>query len=200
MAIPQDSHYNHWNYFLNLEQDLIQLSRFIEFSEDNYETYSQELAKVFLTASSEADVVLKEICKILGLDKKKPNICDYRKIIQNKLPDIINETVFINRYGLKLRPWNNWKGNLENNPNWWCDHNNVKHNRSTEFQKANLKNTLNSMAALAIVNLYYHYFLLAGDSQIPMSDVFVKLNSTPDFFNFKEDHHFSLKKGPKKCS
>jgi hypothetical protein len=34
----------HWNYFLALEKDLETVSRYIEFSRDNLNTYSIELA------------------------------------------------------------------------------------------------------------------------------------------------------------
>jgi len=49
----------HWNYFLALEHDLDQASRFIEFSEQNFPVYSIELAHIFLATCSEIDVVQK---------------------------------------------------------------------------------------------------------------------------------------------
>ena len=42
-------------------------------------------------------------------------------------------------------------------PDWWNGYNKVKHNMDTEFNKANLKNVLNALAALFI--LVDHYFL-----------------------------------------
>jgi len=41
-------------------------------------------------------------------------------------------------------------------PIWWQDHNKVKHHRDKHFPKANLKNCVNSIAALfvAVLHLY----------------------------------------------
>jgi hypothetical protein len=196
MAIPQSTHYIHWNYFLNLEQDLIVLSRYIEFSEKNYETYSQELAKVFLAASSEFDVVLKQICIIKGLNKSRPNIDDYRNTITSNLPLLCQEIVFIDRYGMELEPLERWYNTSDKNPLWWTDYNTVKHNRNEGYMKANLKNTLNSMAALALVNLYFHYFTFAQERQMAMSEVFRHLKSEPDLISFNQDYHATFKMGP----
>jgi len=55
----------HWRQFLALEEELMQVARYIEFSEDNFNTYSIELASLLLGAGSEIDVVAKQICKKL---------------------------------------------------------------------------------------------------------------------------------------
>ncbi len=63
MGIPQQKHFIHWNYFLALEQDLLKISRFIEFNEKNYETFSLELAHLLFAAAAETEVILKSLCK-----------------------------------------------------------------------------------------------------------------------------------------
>jgi hypothetical protein len=55
----------HWNYFLALERDLEVVSRYVEFTDDNNETYSIELAHLLFAAASEADVIAKLLCKQL---------------------------------------------------------------------------------------------------------------------------------------
>lgn len=40
----------HWNYFLALERDLEVLSRYVEFANRNYKTYSIELAHLLFGA------------------------------------------------------------------------------------------------------------------------------------------------------
>ncbi|MBP6506947.1 MAG: hypothetical protein KA257_05225 [Opitutaceae bacterium] len=40
------------------------MSRFIEFAEDNFPTYSLELVRLLLAAGSEIDVALKELCNL----------------------------------------------------------------------------------------------------------------------------------------
>jgi len=40
----------HWNYFFAIEDDLATLSRYVEFHEDNFTTYSIEIARILMTA------------------------------------------------------------------------------------------------------------------------------------------------------
>ncbi len=61
--------------------------------------------------------------------------------------------VLIPRYGIELTPWEKWK-NTEN-PSWWKSYNNVKHERSANFQDANLETSLNAVAGLFCCILYY---------------------------------------------
>ena len=144
----------HWNYFLALENDLEATSRYIEFIDANLKTYSIELAHLLLASSSEIDVVIKELCALIAPGEEIKNINDYKKIIKAHLPEFINESVFINRYGISLKPWDNWNG--EDNPYWWQSYNNVKHERNMYFDQANLENTIRSMGALLITNYYFY--------------------------------------------
>lgn len=60
----------HWNYFLAIEKDLENLSRYIEFDESNLKTYSIELTHILFSASSEVDVVMKQLCCLFYLVKR----------------------------------------------------------------------------------------------------------------------------------
>lgn len=90
MTTNVNTSYVHWNYYIALEQDLSKTSRFIEFSEANFKTYSIELAHLFLAASSEIDVVLKLLCNIKNNNKAHKNINDYKKTIAEVLPHFYN--------------------------------------------------------------------------------------------------------------
>ena len=59
MAITERESLSYWNYFLALEADLERLSRFVEFTSVNFQTYSLEMARLLLTGASEVDVVAK---------------------------------------------------------------------------------------------------------------------------------------------
>ena len=144
----------HWNYFLALENDLEAVSRYIEFIDQNFQTYSIELAHLLLASSSEIDVIMKELCTLIAPGEDANNINDYKKIIKSKKPGFIDEAVYIPRYGITLKPWINWKD--DKNPFWWKSYNNVKHERNLYFNEANLKNVLNSLGALLITNFSYY--------------------------------------------
>lgn len=172
---------HHWNYFLAIESDLINVARFIEFNDDNLQTYSIELAHILLSASSETDVILKQICNLIDEGKPANNINDYREVIKPNLTEFINEKIYINRYGLEFIPWENWNNNL--NPNWWKSHNNVKHQRNEYFNQANLQNTLNAVGALLITVTYYYQ--IAFDIQNKDKKVNIDLNKTTELLKPK---------------
>lgn len=154
MGIRETKKLQHWNYFLALESDVEVLSRYIEFSKDNFSAFSLELAHLLLTASSEVDVVCKILCNQVSPDNTADNIYKYREIINPSFPNIKKITVAIPRHGLELIPWKNWQSNRT--PIWWSDHNKVKHERNINFKKANLKNALNAMAGLYVLLLHFY--------------------------------------------
>ncbi len=154
MGITENQNLLHWSYFLALEADMEKLSRYIEFTSDNYEVYSIELAHILLASSSEVDVVAKQLCSQLEPENNASNIKEYRKILRKVLPELEQAKVTLPRYGLELEPWSNWSNN--NTPNWWRSHNKVKHERHDYFTEANLKNTLNAMSGLFLIVLYYY--------------------------------------------
>jgi hypothetical protein len=89
-----------------------------------------------------------------------PNLLDHYTInayqieLLHTLHNFKEFEVILPRYGLTLKPWTDWESNRP--PFWWQDHNKVKHHRHEHFEKANLKNCLNSIAALYISVLYLY--------------------------------------------
>ena len=190
MSIRVDQSYIHWNYFIALESDLAQVSRYIEFNTKNFRTYSIELAHLLLATSSEVDVIAKGICKYLDPATRAENIFDYRTIIKQNLPEFAKETTYIPRFDLTLRPWSNWIRNKS--PLWWQSYNNVKHERSEHFQDANLKNVLNSMGGLLIAVFYFYklQFINEGEHIQSNRDVTRKLGSGLDFLKLRDDYYY----------
>lgn len=152
---------HHWNYFLAIEKDLEHLSRYIEFTPANLGTYSIELTHILLSASSEVDVIMKQLCSLIDSTQQTNNINDYKRIIQEQLPSIINEEICINRFGLSYKPWDNWNG--VQNPTWWRSYNNVKHQRNNHFNEANLQNTINAVGALLLTVVYYYKYAFSNE-------------------------------------
>lgn len=152
--ITNKSHNINWNFFISLEHDLEEISRYIEFSENNFQTYSIELARLLLAASSEVDVVAKQLCKLLDPESTANDICNYRKVIISKCPNFPDEIIFIERYGLSSQPWLNWAKDMS--PDWWKSYNNVKHQRDSYYPEANLKNAIDALGALLILLFYYY--------------------------------------------
>ena len=144
----------HWNYFLSLDEDLARLSRFIEFDQDNFSSFSIECARILLAAASEVDIVAKQICQEFVAGSSAKNINEYREVICSGFPQFPEVQVMIPRYGINLAPWDRWSD--AENPDWWRAYNKVKHERNSNFKEASLSNTLNSTAGLFILLLLFH--------------------------------------------
>ena len=188
MGIHYEQSKIHWNYFLAIQQDFELLSRYVEFSEGNNSTFSIELARIIMSASQEVDVIMKGICSLLD-ENNADNINDYRNVIKDKLSDLIDEEVFVARFGMRSQPWLNWKG--DENPIWWRANNKIKHQRTNHFQKANLKNAFNALGALLIVNIYYYKLEKEKEigSAVSWKDTTCDLNCKDSFMKLKDEYY-----------
>jgi len=182
---------HHWNYYLAIEKDFESLSRYIEFSKPNQNTYSIELAHILLSTCSEVDVVMKQLCALIDPSHPADNIDKYRSIIRANLESIIIEEISINRFGLKSNPWENWREDL--NPDWWRSYNNVKHERNNHFNQANLKNTMNAVGALLLTVVYYYKQAFSNEARTPVDfrDTTQQLQPEPSFLRMNEDYYYS---------
>lgn len=170
MAIHQAKSLLHYNYFIALDADVENLSRFIEFNPDNYPAYSIEMAHLMLAAASEVDVVAKLICKKVNPESEAENITQYKSVITKAFPQLCEIKVLVPRYSLTLEPWINWKSNKK--PEWWDYYNKVKHERDKYFIQANLKNTLNAVAGLFVTLLYFYKYEANNGMLIPTPRLF----------------------------
>jgi hypothetical protein len=181
---------HHWNYFLALEKDLENISRFIEFSSDNLNTYSIELTHLLLSASSEVVVLMKQLCSLVDPSSPHDNINDYASTIKAFIPSLINEEISIARFGLRFKPWDAWLGT--NNPNWWRSYNNVKHQRNNHFREANLQNTVNSIGGLLITVIYYYKYSFTKEAgnDISFKETTLQLEPESTFIRINADYYY----------
>jgi hypothetical protein len=143
----------HWTYLLALERDVERVSRFVEFDKRNWDCFSIEIARVLLAAGAESDVVANALCRHLNPKSEAENIHDYRDEIVPSCAKVPAFVVEIPRFGLQLTPWLEW-GKKRGVPLWWTAYNKTKHERATNYEKANLKNMLNAVAGLYVLVLY----------------------------------------------
>lgn len=154
MGIKRQNTLIHWNYFLSIEEDVQKLKRYVDFSTENENTFSIEMARILMSASAEVDVVLKQLSIALDESSKAESINQYHEMIPERIPTFKNFKVLIPSEGLELTPWISW--NKDNPPLWWTANNKVKHHRHENFQRASLKNCLNAVAALYISVLHLY--------------------------------------------
>ncbi len=153
MAIQSQKIEPHWNYFLAVERDLDTLARYVEFDARNFDCFSIEIARVLLAAGAEVDVVCKRICRAGGAQTSAENISSYRDDVRRRFPRFPSFTVQIPRFGLTLRPWEEW-ADPQGVPFWWTAYNKIKHERDSQYHRASLKNGLNAVAGLFVAVLY----------------------------------------------
>lgn len=163
----------YWHYFLSLEQDFIKTSDYVEVCRGNLKTFSIRYLQLILSIGSEVDVVMKRICELINPKKKfkNSNMDEKRKVIVGKYPKFANIRISVIRYeSLLIYPWEDWK--KETNPDWWHAYNDLKHERNLYFGKANLSNTIHSLAGLFGVLLYLYKITESEEKLDPWSIVF----------------------------
>ena len=168
----------HWNYFLSTESDVLNLSRYVDFSQLNFDCHSIEITRILFASASEADVIAKAICKIVDPQSNADNILKYQEVITRHFKSIGSFKVIMPRFGLEFEPWSNWS-TLQKPPDWWTAYNKVKHQRDQYFAMGTLKNCLNSVAALFSL-MFLFYKKQAEDGElIPL----------PQLFDLPETYH-----------
>lgn len=139
-----------WYYYLSLEQDLANTSRYIEpAGQEN--AYSFEFAKLLILSCTEVESVFKMICREIEGTDVKGDIGEYKRVILGEFPKIVDAVVTIIRWGKSIKPFEEWStGKLT----WWDAYQNVKHYRGDFFSAATYKNAATALAALYILIFY----------------------------------------------
>ena len=166
-----------WNYYTALENQLQNTEQYVDHSIDrnskliNGKTFSNEFAKILLLAASEFEIVGRIICSVSDVPlEHNSRIVDISKKIIELFP-LIGNTVILTPY-YSFRPLGNWKVIRSNGKEkvcglpWWKGYNEIKHNRSENFKKANLSNCINAMASLTVLELYLSQKALGNLSYI----------------------------------
>lgn len=191
MAIQYSNTKIHWNYFVTLEQDFQIISRYIEPCEANNAVFSIELARIIMASTQEVDVVMKSLCRLLDTNSEASKISQYFAIVSHNIPEFISEEVRIPRFSMSSQPWSSWTENTP--PLWWTANNKIKHHRSSEYQKATLKNAFNSLSALLIVTSYfYKKELEINGLNINWMDVTAELVPHSSLFRLNEDYYYGV--------
>lgn len=180
---------HHWEYYLVLEKDFLITEQYVSFElgnnylynkqkssdKGNSVTFSNEYIKQFQVICSEVDVILKSICKSLENVNVDEMECGYTPIILKHWPLITRQKVRFK--SIELQPFLNWKEAPNyKSPDWWTPYNKVKHKRISNYKKANLKNVVNSLAGLYILENYFVKYIgdRDNDKDVPndVSSVF----------------------------
>lgn len=170
---------HHWEYYLVLERDFLQSERYVSFElgEDylydgiehddygNSTTFSDEFIKQYQAICSEVDVILKSICTELGNPSADDMQHGYTPTVLQTWANVITQKVKFK--DVELQPFSNWKQSPDyKSPDWWTPYNKVKHKRVHNYRKANLKNVVNALAGLYILENFFVKFIGDRDNDI----------------------------------
>lgn len=143
---------NYWRYYLILEQHVMAAENYVDFSEDNRETYSVGFMNCLNEIGSEVDVCMKAVCGFAENERK--TISDYCPIILEKYPEITAQKVIVREQ--EIIPFENWTAEgASQSLTWWETYNSVKHGRNLNYKLANLKNVLYALAGLYVLEMFY---------------------------------------------
>lgn len=171
----REFNFRYWRYYLALEEDFRKTIRFVEIHESNFNTFSIEFNKQLQAICSEIDVICKQIC--LFKYEETRNIKQYGNIILKEYNDINSRIVKVkNHTDLKLQPFQEWKLRpTYSSPQWWKDYNDVKHNRTNHYSKANLENVFNALAGLYLLEMFFIKDLSSIKEEIDIPNIPSKL-------------------------
>jgi hypothetical protein len=145
-----------------------------------------------MAGTQEVDGLMKKLCQLIRPGSNPQSIKHYRDIIKVDLPIINEEIIKIPRFGMSSIPWLNWQSNDDNNsPEWWIANNNIKHNRTENFEQANLKNAFNCVGALLMITLYYYKLKMESEQNqsINWTDITSILKPKAILFTLKDDYY-----------
>ena len=195
---------NYWTYYQDLELQVAKIRRYISFSKKNYRTFSIETLRLLQAICSEIDVFAKQVAIEYSDDgsiSEHATIHSWGASVYYTFASICNERAQILNSECVVWPWKNWRyvrteatsqdGTKKlqtkysqncGSPSWWNVYNTVKHKRAFidgsgahNFEKANLRNLLEALGALFILeSLYSAHF---DSSQQFESNLFVKQTS-----------------------
>lgn len=138
-----------WNYYLSIERDLERTSSYVD-PDGQENVYSYEFAKIIISASVEAETILKtmcaDICGSAGQSMKH-----YRTTLLNAFPGIVDDKVFSRRLRQTIAPFADWN---KKSLTWWRAYCDIKHDRVNNKKKASLINAVNATAAVYILLFY----------------------------------------------
>jgi hypothetical protein len=140
--------------FLMLQEDLMELFKYIEPDDQNLSTYSHKIQQLLTRVCIELEANWTAILKENGYKKQSNNlnIEDYNLIeFSHRLSKF--QVRIPNWSGAKniRAPFTNWAEGTDNQLEWYRAYNKAKHDRHSHFKYATFDNLLDALSALAIV-------------------------------------------------
>ena len=140
-----------WRRYLSIEEDFLKARYYVAF--DVKTAHSDFLSKSIILLGAEIEHAFKKLCELIDEKAKRGNIANYKKIILQEMPGIVNlKSTLRENEEVQFFPFKDWqKGRLS----WWDIHNNIKH--SDDDENATMNVALNMLSAYQLL-----LFLIEG--------------------------------------
>lgn len=145
----------HWNQYLICEGDFIRLLEYVDLRGANKGTCSNRIIVQLVTVCSLIDSTLREMFDLSlssGLNSMSKQL-----MAEGSFSHTTEVTVLLSlEEGMKVAPWSSLglRGKKAI-PDWWSAYNNLKHNRFQHYHEGTLRNLLNALSGLYIVEMLY---------------------------------------------
>lgn len=169
MSIKKDTLY--WSVYKNLERETIDLSRQIHFDENQLSVYSIKIVELLIRCSVEIESIAKDLYFQYGGTNPTDNEgisrdlyfdTDCLEYLENtwslgeKVVLVTATSFYFEKdENIELTPMNKANKRGSSGCDWKKAYQAVKHNRSMNLSKGNVKNLIRAMAALYLLNIYY---------------------------------------------
>lgn len=131
--------------------DLANLFKYVEPSQNNYQTYGHSIRNLIILACTEVENLFQSFLKGHNYHKKRNcTMKDYKEA--NKYLRLHLAYAFFPRYTkLKLiRPFESWSSENASLP-WYKAYNDIKHDREANYKSATLENAILCVSAVGII-------------------------------------------------
>lgn len=206
----------YWSVYKNLEKEVLELSNQVHFDDNQLSIYSVKISELLIRCSVEIEAISKDLFFKVGgteptdgdlyfdthciqllednwlLSKKKLIISAPNIYFQQEENRILTPLLKANKRGTSSCDWKK-------------AYQAVKHNRTLNLDKGNIKNLLRALGALFILNIYfkdevYKYEKDSNATNFPInmgSDIFaIKLHK---WFSYDASHNYGKKEDFDEC-
>lgn len=188
---------DYWSYYIELENEFMETTKYVELRSDNFKTYSFEYLKLLQAICSEIDIIGKYIACSFNKSFKvnsETKIYKWGYEIQQAFENLQGRTVCLKEARYELTPFKDWEYTVKTSSRkskyicladhgknlfWWRAYNSVKHERAfcdesgtLNYSKANLKNVLYALSALYLLERLFiqkKYGISSVDQNNPLS-------------------------------
>lgn len=168
----------YWSVYKNLEKELMVLSDQIHIDESQLSVYSVKVSELIIRCAVEIESIAKDLFLANGgvipsnrdlyFDTDCMELLENKWILSKKKVEVSAPNFyFTNQDNKVLTPLEKANKRGTSGADWKKAYQAVKHNRTYNLTKGNLKHLIRALAALYILNIYYkgNQFDLGKDSQ-----------------------------------